>query len=234
MRRMLNRILKPNLIDEGEKIMGLHSITRRAAVGGGALCAMILVTGSMPSLSDKAHGSTEQVGFLVDLAKCIGCEKCVAACRSANHLPSSAPNRRQVHTYYTYQGDEVYASVACMHCEDPSCLTVCPAQAISKGEAGIVAVDKSRCIGCKYCYQACPYGIPHYLPTGMDKCDCCLDIGVKPGEQPYCARACIFGGLTFGTVSELKELAPHAEVIAPNNGPSCLVTTQMLLSEGGN
>lgn len=103
-------------------------------------------------------------------------------------------------------------------------MRVCPAGAISKDAHGIVKVNPDECIGCKYCFQACPYEVPKYNSVSMDKCDCCQGSGVAIGEDPYCVRACKFGALQFGPLDELMELTNHSAVpVAQANGPSCLV-----------
>ena len=104
-------------------------------------------------------------------------------------------------------------------------MKVCPAGAISKDEHGVVKVDSGLCIGCKYCFQACPYEVPQYNSVSMDKCDCCQKAGVKIGEEdPYCVRACKFGALKFGPLDELLEATNGSAVpIADANDPSCLV-----------
>ena len=104
-------------------------------------------------------------------------------------------------------------------------MKVCPAGAISKDEHGVVKVDPDLCIGCKYCYQACPYEVPQYNSVSMDKCDCCQKAGVALGEEdPYCVRACKFGALKFGPLDELLEATNGSAVpIAELNDPSCLV-----------
>ncbi len=137
-----------------------------------------------PASPDSPNGV--QYGFLVSLDRCSGCENCVAACREGNRLAADTPDRRVVTSYLDEFQKTVYASTACNHCADPNCMRVCPAGAISKGAAGIVAVDKDRCIGCKYCFQACPYSVPHYDSVAMDKCDCCLGAGIAPGQTPFC------------------------------------------------
>ena len=201
--------------------------TRRQLVGGALGVGAALVLGNaivVPALAPKAQAEepSAQYGFLVDLAKCVGCERCVAACRQENHLSDDTPNRRTVQTFMDSQNMNVYVSTSCMHCAHPSCEQVCPAGAISKGEAGIVSTDKDRCIGCKYCFQACPYGVPNYNEVAMDKCDCCLDAGVAPGETPYCVRACIFDALNYGPIDELVAQAEgRATQVGEPNDPSC-------------
>lgn len=82
-------------------------------------------------------------------------------------------------------------------------MVVCPARAISKVDGGVVDVDGKRCIGCGYCSQACPFGIPNIGRNGMDKCDCCLGNGVMLGDSPHCVDACHFDALHFGPVDAL-------------------------------
>ena len=72
------------------------------------------------------------------------CELCVEACRRENHLSDDTPDRRRISLYVNAKGENVTLSTSCMHCAEPSCLQVCPAGAITKGEAGIVAVDQER------------------------------------------------------------------------------------------
>ncbi len=90
---------------------------------------------------------------------------------------------------------------SCMHCG--SCAKVCPAKAIVQREDGIVTVDPEKCIGCHYCYQACPFDIPRYAEDGtMRKCIMCHE-RVDEGKKPACVEACPTGALTFGYRDEL-------------------------------
>ena len=84
-----------------------------------------------------------------------------------------------------------------------------------------MTVDHDRCIGCKYCYQACPFGVPHYTSAGMDKCDLCLEAGVALGEAPNCVQACKFRALHFGTIDDLVAgSGGRAKKIEASTGPS--------------
>lgn len=207
-------------------------LSRRGLIKGGLAIGSCIIFGGAVAATGvgtaqaAGNGSLANVqyGFLIDLNKCMGCENCVAACRHFNNLSADTPNRRIVHSFVNSRGENVYSSTSCMHCADPSCLRACPAGAITKGDAGIVSVDKDRCIGCKYCYQACPYEVPHYNSVAMDKCDCCLGAGIAPGETPYCVQNCKFGALRYGSMESLKEYAKGTAVpIGEPNGPSCLV-----------
>lgn len=204
------------------------NLSRRGFMKGGLVIGACMIFGAATAGAGiaRAEGDSAvadvQYGFLVDLNKCVGCENCVAACRFYNKLSDDTPDRRVVRSFMNDQQIEVYASTSCMHCAQPSCERACPAGAISKGEAGIVSTDKDRCIGCKYCYQACPYGVPHYNSVAMDKCDCCLDAGVAPGETPYCVRSCKFGALRYGPIEELVSQAKGQVVqVGEPNDPSC-------------
>ena len=211
------------------KLMSRRTLLQAsAALGASALVIGGAVAPGAMACADGAateggSGST-QYGFLVDLTKCVNCELCVEACRRENHLSDDTPDRRRISLYVNAKGENVTLSTSCMHCAEPSCLQVCPAGAITKGEAGIVAVDQERCIGCKYCYQACPYEVPRYNSVAMDKCDCCLGAGVPAGGTPHCVRACKFDALRYGPLDDLLASAGGKAVpIAEPNDPSCLV-----------
>lgn len=181
-------------------------VSRRALIGSGIALgtAFIVGVGVKPMLANADAVENTQYGFLVHPDNCVKCERCVDACRRANKTPADVEARRQVVSYTSSFNKTLNVSLGCMHCEDPACARVCPAGAISKRDDGIVAVDTDRCIGCKYCHEACPFGIPHYDEAGMDKCDCCLEAGVPAGEEPNCAAACMFNALEFGKIDELE------------------------------
>lgn len=210
-------------------------LTRRGLLAGCAvvgsamvMCGSIAVGGAS---ADESSDPAVQYGFLSDMGRCVGCKNCVRACREANGLTEDTLDRRRVETYYNSRNEKVYLSTSCMHCADPNCMRVCPAGAISKGAAGIVSVDPEKCIGCKYCYQACPYGVPRYNSKSMDKCDCCLGAGVVPGEEPNCVQACKFGALEYGPLDELRARAEkrgrQVRLAGQEGNPSCLIVGEV-------
>ena len=109
-------------------------------------------------------------GMVIDLDKCTGCQSCAIACKAENNVPHGSPKeqeRRMVPfwlkviavsngEYPTLSIDRI--PMPCMHCDDAPCVTVCPAKATYRREDGIVVQNFRRCIGCKYCIVACPYG----------------------------------------------------------------------------
>jgi Fe-S-cluster-containing dehydrogenase component len=91
------------------------------------------------------------------------------------------------------------AAFVCWHCDDPTCAQVCPADAIKKGEDGIVQSSlKPRCIACSNCVLACPFGIPKMVPEyeQMMKCDMCYD-RTSIGKRPMCATVCPSQALAY-------------------------------------
>ena len=205
---------------QGTAALGISAL----AVGGAACAGSSAYAEDASAAASGSRVGDVQYGFLVDLGKCVNCELCIEACRRENRLSDDTPDRRRITLFVNAKGEDVTLSTSCMHCAEPSCLRVCPAGAITKGEAGIVSVDQERCIGCKYCFQACPYEVPRYNALSMDKCDCCLGAGVPAGETPHCVRACKFDALQYGPLEELKAQANGSAVpIAQENDPSCLL-----------
>ncbi len=159
----------------------------------------------------------KQLAFYVDLNKCSGCKACQIACKDRSSLPVGVRWRR----VFQYEGGEwvdqngqmipsnVYAysvSSACMHCEKPICMDVCPTSAISKRDDGIVLINADMCIGCRYCSWACPYGAPQFNEelNVMTKCDMCHDL-VDKGERPACVESCPYRAMDFGPLNEIRE-----------------------------
>ena len=117
--------------------------------------------------------------FLCDAERCIECNACVTACKNEHEVPWGV-NRRRVVTINDGQPGERSISVACMHCSDAPCIAVCPVDCIYSTEDGVVLHSKDLCIGCGYCFYACPFGAPQYPQAGnygsrgkMDKCTFC-------------------------------------------------------------
>ena len=142
--------------------------------------------------------------FVIDQSRCIGCEACVQACAECGtHRGQSLIHLDRVDRATTTQT----APMVCMHCEDPTCAHVCPADALKQTEEGIVQPAlKPRCIGCSNCVLACPFGVPKYVADfdQMMKCDMCTD-RTSEGLSPMCASVCPSEALWYGTIDEFRE-----------------------------
>ena len=177
---------------------------------------------SLPAATDK------KLGLVIDLDTCVGCQACVTSCKEWNSGGVSAPLTdlnpyqagadgvwfNRVHTYEheaaVGPSRTVHFPRSCLHCETPACVTVCPTGASYKRAAdGIVLVDADKCIGCKLCSWACPYGAREYdLHAGvMKKCTLCVDRIYNEhipevDRVPACVRACPTGARHFGDLGD--------------------------------
>jgi len=179
--------------------------------------------------------------FLIDMTKCTGCRACQVACKQWNQLEAEETEFFSGEGYqnppamseYTFtrikffdyrrkgQNEFIFFKEMCMHCNEPACASVCPVSAFKKTKEGPVIYKADRCIGCRFCMIACPFGVPKYewskaLPL-VRKCTGCYS-RVKEGLKPACATTCPTA-ITYGPRDEmLKEaeqrLARHPAAAA--------------------
>ena len=187
------------------------------------------------------------VGMLYDSTLCIGCRACVVACKSANDMPVEQPahhcgwnegtwdtaedlSGKTLNVIRVYQDGtkeekdretDGYAFVKrhCLHCVDPSCVSVCPVSAMQKDpDTGIVSHDVDACIGCRYFVFGCPFGVPQYQfddPFGeISKCQMCSHLQAE-GELPACCDVCPTGASLFGRVDALQKEAARRQALTP-------------------
>jgi formate dehydrogenase iron-sulfur subunit len=200
----------------------------------------------MTSIAHKA--------FLFDASRCIDCRSCMVACSVENKidmdktriwvagigLKGEFPNLTRATMVYH-----------CMHCDDPDCLSACPVGAYSQRPDGPVLYDGAKCIGCRYCMNACPFGVPHFdFDKGLfegafiDKCTMCpqrIDIGLEPA----CVATCPTEALVFGERTDLVQEAHNRIQAHParyvnhvygeteNGGTSYLVVSHVPFQELG-
>ena len=153
--------------------------------------------------------------ILFDNTKCVGCRACMMACREKNGLPETDAadlTDKQFTIVKTAAGKdgEVDYRRLCMHCLDPTCASVCPVGALRKTGDGPVVYNAEICLGCRYCIQACPFGVPRYewtaLAPRVRKCDFCAD-RLAAGKINACAEACQYGATVAGERGALLQEA---------------------------
>tara|TARA_Y100000590_G_C15705245_1_gene1008326 strand:- start:1106 stop:1831 length:726 start_codon:yes stop_codon:yes gene_type:complete len=171
--------------------------------------------------------SNKKLGLLIDLDVCVGCHACSVSCKEWNTLGTAGPLSdidehgsspdgvwfNRVHSFEIVDNEKdssFYFPKSCLHCENAACVTVCPTGASYKrAEDGIVLIDESKCIGCKLCSWACPYGAREYdqVQGTMKKCTLCVDRiyneNLEEQERvPACVSACPTNARHFGDFND--------------------------------
>jgi Fe-S-cluster-containing dehydrogenase component len=145
--------------------------------------------------------------LVVDVASCNGCWLCVAACSQA-HGSEQAGARSRLSVYGC--GPDQYTPATCQNCESPACAGACPTKACHREPgSGRVVIDEERCIGCKTCTVACPFGHPFFDegPGVSLKCDYC-------DGSPACAAVCDRGAIVFVDSDEASTRKRRREALA--------------------
>lgn len=217
--------------------------TRRDFLKGALAGTAMVGAGTAAVEARETHQRPpEGLGLLYDATLCVGCKACVAACKEANGNPPvfstvdhlwDTPLDTSGHTFNiikmyrdgTMETKDAekngfsFMKVSCMHCADPSCVSACPVSAMTKDPVtGIVEYNPNKCIGCRYCVAACPFGIPKYQyddPFGrIGKCELCRHRH-KDGHYSACAEVCPTGATLFGRTDDLLAEARRRLALKP-------------------
>ena len=184
--------------------------------------------------------------MVIDLSRCKNLRKCHDACEALHFLPPDKEWLKVLKMQDNDLGEPYWQPTNCFHCDRPPCVKVCPVDATFKRSDGIVFIDTERCIGCRFCMVACPYGARSFnwgereIPEEMfsqghhslesivprmgtvSKCDFCPHMA-RNGELPHCVTACPNGVYYFGdenedTVSNGSEVVRLSELLREKSG----------------
>jgi anaerobic dimethyl sulfoxide reductase subunit B (iron-sulfur subunit) len=168
----------------------------------------------------------KQLGFYLNLDRCVQCHACEVACKAYHNVEPGITWRPVVGLWAGHYPDLIHRTLtySCMHCGQPSCVDACPSGAISKREEdGIVVVDRDQCNGCAACAEACPFGVPQFGQDGtMQMCNLCVD-QLALGKQPVCIGTCPSEALRFGPLEALSRLASAQQLAGPTQ-PSMVIS----------
>jgi len=167
-----------------------------------------------------AADETQRYGMLADSIRCIGCKRCMSACKRWNNLRverDELVTDRETHLNANNwkiinlradaknRAKRSYVQWSCQHCIEPACAGVCPVTAISKLPNGPVVINEKKCIGCRYCFQACPWKVPQFYfdKRVTRKCHLCYNRTLLNYQKPACVAACPVGALAFDYKHEI-------------------------------
>ncbi|NOZ87342.1 MAG: 4Fe-4S dicluster domain-containing protein [Deltaproteobacteria bacterium] len=205
-------------------------VSRRDFIKGVAIGSLAAAGTAKANSVRRFKGYEDTTGLLYDSTLCIGCRQCEKACNEVNDLPPVEPpigdksvfdHKRKVsdkqytvvNRYKKAEGNKppVFRKHQCMHCQEPTCASVCFVSAFTKTPEGPVLYNPDVCVGCRYCVFACPYYAISYefsdpFTPKVARCTMCYP-RIKKGLKPACSEACPTGAIQYGKRKDLLELA---------------------------
>ena len=144
--------------------------------------------------------------IVVNVDRCTGCYSCEITCKMENGIALGEHWNKvvMVGPFGEYPDMTRYAlPTMCQQCEDAPCVHVCPTGASYRDEEGKVLIDREKCIGCKYCMMACPYGVRDWNAASktVEKCTLCGHLTAQ-GELPACVKSCSTGARFYGDLDD--------------------------------
>lgn len=229
---------------------GIVHLVARTILSSGAVDALLKITQTSPTTN-----SGKRWGMVIDVGACTGCRQCIYGCNEENNIPSVPALMQWIETFEMELNEPItrlnsvpssqsktsyidspiygkwYLPIACLHCDDPPCVKLCPTGATFKSEDGIVEMNYDKCIGCRQCMAGCPYNARSFnwgkpqipqddvnalvpvRPIGVvEKCTFCQH-RVREGLLPKCIEVCPVGARHFGDLND------------PSSPPSKLIET---------
>jgi len=212
-------------------MIGRRDVLRRllALIPAGGFLSRLVVAASAEAATPQEDAQAVSYGMGIDLDKCIGCGRCMIACKTENEVPDYPYyHRTWVERYSISTDGEVsveaiglegstgqpfaeqnilrsfFVPKLCNQCANPPCVQVCPVGATFSTDDGVVLVDHQRCIGCRYCIQGCPYGARFFNPESdtADKCTFCYH-RISRGLLPACVEVCPTQARVFGDLNSI-------------------------------
>jgi formate dehydrogenase iron-sulfur subunit len=203
----------------------LKAVGVTAAAAGVAAATTDPARASGGSPEELAEEHFNDRAMLIDITRCVGCGRCVEACKVENDLewredqPAEGRAARLASENYSVvrseggvgpEGQLRYVRQQCMSCLDPACVSACFVAALTKTPQGNVVYDGDMCVGCRYCQMACPFSVPAFewdeTFGRIRKCDLCYARALR-GRPTACSEACPTGAITFGRRGDLLEEA---------------------------
>ena len=146
--------------------------------------------------------------MLINLDKCVGCFACQVTCKAEYNIPFGIFRCRvKTHRSGSYPNiSKFFLPRLCNHCDNAPCIETCEEKALFRNRDGIVLLNNDKCIGCRMCYEKCPFDAIEVNPVSgqAEKCDFCYDRRINRGVLPVCVQSCMGKAILFGDMNDKK------------------------------
>ena len=204
------------------RLLGTAGIAGAAVLVGPA-ARRVAAADDLDRLAAGTSTAARRWVFVFDLRRCDGCGDCIKGCQKMHHLPEDT-EWIKVHEVEGVTGETFFLPVLCQMCDNPPCTSVCPVGATYAEDDGVVVIDQHRCIGCRMCIAACPYGVREFnwqdppdipemfrsdtpefqvpqVKNTTGKCQNCAH-ALREGKFPACVTSCSMQAIYVGDLVE--------------------------------